>query len=650
MSEAPYLSDLNAEQRKAVTTLKGPLLVLAGAGSGKTKVITHRIVHLIHEGVTPHNILAVTFTNKAAKEMRERVLTLIQQFPPTRQSAGESSPMVTTFHSLGVRILREHHAALDLKKHFSIYDRSDSLRAMKQAIVTAGYNPKEFEPRRILSIVSRAKGDALSRVDFNETAETYPEKVAALAWEHYDLALKAEDALDFDDLLLKTLNLLKSHPEVLKIWQERFHYLHIDEYQDTNRVQYEIARLLTGDRLNICAVGDIDQNVYSWRGADIKNIMQFEKHFAGTHVVLLEQNYRSTKTIIGAANSVIKNNKERVDKNVFTDNQTGEALVLYPSLTGRDEAEYVAMTAKELIGEGTAPSEIAVLFRTNFQSRVLEEAFLNFDLPYQVLGTKFFERKEVKDVLSYLRLALNPGSNADLARVINMPPRGIGKVTLLKLIEGRRGDMTAGVLKKVTAFEEMMMDIAKKAREERLSKTIKFIIKITGTEKHYKEAGTEDDLSRLENLRELVTLALRYDEHEPEVAVGLLLEDAALQSDQDELQAKEEKDAVRLMTVHAAKGLEFPYVFITGLEEGLFPHERLDDSKIDNEEERRLFYVALTRAHKKVWLTYANTRMIFGSERVNLPSSFLSEIDSQYLKLAASKDHQSGYEQVIEID
>ena len=647
----PYLENLNLQQREAVLHIDGPLLVLAGAGSGKTRVITHRIVHLIHKGVAPHNILAVTFTNKAAAEMRERVTTLIQEYPPAKRAAVDSRPVVTTFHSLGVRILREHHATLDLPKHFTIYDRSDSIRAIKKALELAGYSPKQFEPRKILSMISRAKGDALSRLDFTDSASSYPERVAAEVWEHYDQILTTEKALDFDDLLLKTLRLLESYPVIRETLQQRFSYIHVDEYQDTNKVQYEMARLLSGEKHNLCVVGDIDQNIYSWRGADIQNVLQFERHFPGAKTILLEENYRSTKTIVAAANDIIKKNQHRVEKTVFTNNHDGETITLFAAMTGADEAEYVAMTAKQLIADGATPSAIAVLFRTNFQSRSLEEAFLNFAVPYQVLGTKFFERKEVKDILSFLRLAVNGDSNADLARIVNVPARGIGKVTLLKLIEGKRDELTGVTLKKVEQFEEIMIDIADSARTKPISDTLKFILKRTGLETHYKKNGTEEDLERLENIRELVTLATRYDELDPEAGVTTLLEEAALQSDQDELKTKEEKDAVRLMTVHAAKGLEFPYVFVTGLEEGLFPHERLDDGRVDHEEERRLFYVALTRAEKKVFLTYAHLRTIFGSQRVNVPSSFLADIDESYIKGEQRPgDTSSGFETIIEID
>lgn len=650
MSEPTYLTGLNIQQKEAVLYTDGPLLVLAGAGSGKTRVITHRIVHLIHQGIAPHNILAVTFTNKAASEMRERVTALIKEHPPSNRAGMDSLPVVTTFHSFGVRTLREHHATLDLPKYFVIYDRSDSVRAIKKALEIAGYSPKQFEPRKVLSTISRAKGDAMSRTDFLDQATSYPERVAAEVWEHYDNILRNDKALDFDDLLLKTLRLLESYPVIRDLLRKRFSYIHVDEYQDTNKVQYEIIRLIAGEKPNICVVGDIDQNIYSWRGADIQNVLKFERHFPGAKTILLEENYRSTQTIIAASNEIIKKNQNRVEKNVFTKNNEGELITVYAGMTGYDEAEYIAMTAKSLITDGVSPSAIAVLFRTNFQSRSLEEAFLHMDVPYQVLGTKFFERKEVKDVLSYLRLALNPESTADLARIVNVPARGIGKVTALKLIEGKQAELKGATLEKVERFNQIMSDITDETHTKPASETIKFIIKRTGIETHYKKSGTEEDLERLENLQELVSLATRYDEFNPDEAVTKLLEDAALQSDQDELKKKEDQDAVRLMTVHAAKGLEFPYVFITGLEEGLFPHERLDDSGIDHEEERRLFYVALTRAEKKLYLTYAHLRTIFGSQRVNVPSTFLQDIDESYIERHSPGLPDSGFERTIELD
>lgn len=653
MSSAPYLAGLNPPQTEAVLHTAGPLLILAGAGSGKTRVITHRIVHLIQTGVAPHNILAVTFTNKAAKEMRQRVEKLVETYSQTDQTILNSLPTVTTFHALGVRILREFHETLGLRRHFVIYDRADSLRAVKASVEAAGYNPKEFEPKTILGKISRAKGDAKTPASYKEAASSYPDRVAAEVWVRYEDIMRSDHALDFDDLLVKTLRLLEEYPHVRTTLQKRFRYIHIDEYQDTNRVQFETARLLAGDSHNLCVVGDIDQNIYSWRGADIKNVLQFERYFPTAKTILLEENYRSTKNIIGASNDVIKKNKNRVDKEVFTSNQEGEKISLYAAMTGIDEAEYIAKTASNIMKTGVAPSSIAVLYRTNFQSRVLEEAFLNYAIPYQLLGTKFFERKEVKDILSYLRLALNPDSTADLTRVINEPARGIGKVTMLKVLEGKKSELKGATLEKVARFDQMMSDVADAARTMVLSETIKFVMKRTGIETELKKNGTEDDLSRLENLRELVTLAIRYDELAPEEAVEALIENAALQSDQDELKAKEEQNAVRLMTVHSAKGLEFPYVIICGLEQGLFPHERLDDTGIDHEEERRLFYVALTRAETKVYLTYAHMRTIYGNQRVNVPSTFINDISPKYVETANQKgwgNTSSGYETTIFLD
>ncbi len=646
-SSQAHLEGLNDAQKNAVLSTQGPLLVLAGAGSGKTRVITHRIIHLIQNGVSPHNILAVTFTNKAAKEMRERVTHLIHTHQDTERASMDSMPTVTTFHALGVRMLRENHEVFGLRKQFTIYDRSDSVSAIKKALERGGYDPKQFEPRRMLSMISRAKGDAVSQTEYAGGTRSYPERVAAEVWKHYEDILKEEHALDFDDLLAKTLAMLKGHPTILETYRTRYTYVHVDEYQDTNRVQYEIARLIVGDRANLCVVGDVDQNIYSWRGADIKNILQFERHFPNAKIIMLEENYRSTQTIIAASNDIIEKNINRPAKKVFTNNHEGELISLYAAMGGGEEAEYVARTAKDLIKNGAAPSSIAVLFRTNFQSRVLEEAFINYDVPYQMLGTKFFERKEVKDVISFLRFAHNQNSTSDLARIINTPPRGIGKVTLLKIVEGKTAELPAKTREKVDTFYSMINEIEAYSKEHPVHETIAFIMKKTGIEEMYRHDG-EEGLERLENIRELVSLGTKYREYEPEAAIEHFFEDAALGSDQDELKDKEEFDAVRLMTIHSAKGLEFPYVFITGLEEGLFPHERLGEERTDTEEERRLFYVALTRAEKKVFLSYAHIRTIFGTQRVNTPSSFLNDIRSELIE--SMNPQESGFERTVWLD
>lgn len=642
-----HLDGLNEAQKNAVLTTEGPLLVLAGAGSGKTRVITHRVINLIAKGIAPQNILAVTFTNKSAKEMRERVLHLISAYRESERASIDGTPTVTTFHALGVRMIREDHEVFGLRKQFVIFDRGDSTSAIKKGLEKAGYDPKQFEPRRILSIISRAKGDAITQTEFAGSARTYPEKVASEVWKHYEEILRGEHALDFDDLLAKTLFMLKSHPDILEKYRNRFTYVHIDEYQDTNRVQYEIARLIVGDRANLCVVGDVDQNIYSWRGADIKNILQFERHFPSAKIIMLEENYRSTQTIIEASNDIIEKNVNRPTKKVFTNNHQGELIQLYAAMGGQEEAEYVALTAKGLIKNGTSPSDIAILFRTNFQSRALEEAFINYGVPYQMLGTKFFERREIKDILSVLRFALNPSSTNDLTRIINTPPRGIGKVTLLKIVEGHRDTLPAKTKEKVDAFYALIEKIAEFAVTHPVHETIAFIMRETGIETEFKQGG-EEGLERLENVRELVSLGTKYAEYGPEEAIEHLLEDAALGSDQDELKEKEELDAVRLMTIHSSKGLEFPYVFITGLEEGLFPHERLGEEKTDTEEERRLFYVALTRAEKKVFLSYAHMRTIFGQQRVNAPSSFLHDIRSELIE--NKNPTESGYERTVYLD
>lgn len=642
-----HLEGLNEAQKNAVMTTEGPLLVLAGAGSGKTRVITHRVIHLILQGVAPTHILAVTFTNKAAKEMRERVMLLLSKYHSTGRSFDSGSPLVTTFHSLGVRMLREHHEVFGLKKQFAIYDRSDSVGAIKKAMERAGIDPKQFEPRKILSIISKAKGDAQTRTDFASEAKSFPERVAVQVWEHYETILREDHALDFDDLLGKTLSMLKSHPEILAEYRARFQYVHIDEYQDTNKVQFEIARLIVGEKANLCVVGDVDQSIYGWRGADIKNILQFERHFPATKIIMLEENYRSTQTIITASNDVIEKNINRPLKKVFTKNHEGEPISLYAAMSGQEEAEHIALTAKNLIREGISPSEVAVLFRTNFQSRALEESFINYGVPYQVIGTRFFDRKEVKDVLSFLRFAMNQSGTADLTRIINTPARGIGKVTMLKVVEGKMSELTGKTLEKVLGFYALIEDIKAFAESHPVHETLAFIMKHTGMEEEYKTGG-EEGQERLENVRELVTLGTKYVEYEPLEAIEHLLEDSALGSDQDEIKDKEEQDAVRLMTVHASKGLEFPFVFITGLEEGLFPHERLGDEGIDEEEERRLFYVALTRAGKKVFLSYAHMRTIFGTQRVNVPSSFLRDIREELL--LSENPSESGYERTIYLD
>lgn len=640
-----HLEGLNPMQKEAASHINGPLLIVAGAGAGKTKTITHRIVNLIKNGVAPEKILAVTFTNKAAKEMREKVLKEIEK---NSQGYEEQNtiPFVSTFHSLGVYIIKENTKLLGLTKYFTILDDSDTNTLIKDAIKEINLDPKQYEPRKIKNIISREKGKFTKLENYEERAENtndFLTKIVAQVWKIYESKKTKENSLDFDDLLLKSVKLLKENEDIKTMYQDRWQYIHIDEYQDTNEVQYLMTRLLSEKNKNICVVGDADQNIYSWRGANLKNILSFEKDYKDAKIVLLEENYRSTQNILEAANEVIKKNKYRPDKNLFTKNKTGEKISLYEALDETDEADFVATKILEALDKPTTNlsdlSDIAILYRANFQSRVLEEALLRYNISYQVLGVKFFERKEIKDTLAYLRAALNPESLSDIKRIINFPARGIGKTTLLKLFSGEKANLPIKMQLKINNFYETLEEIKTVIEKQKTSDVIKFVVKKSGIEAEL-GSGTDEDLERLENIKELATLALKYDNLENGTGIEKLLEDASLASDQDSImlnsENKKQKDGVKLMTVHAAKGLEFKYVFITGLEDGLFPHSKMGDTKSgeDAEEERRLFYVALTRAREKVFLSFANFRTIFGSRQINAPSEFLSDIPADILEKA----------------
>ena len=993
-----YLDNLNERQKQAAEHQNGPLLIVAGAGAGKTKTIAARIVRLVQKGVRPENILAITFTNKAAKEMRARVeKALRSEKSLNRPISLVGWPFVSTFHSLGVHILRENARSIGLNRHFGIFDRGDSKKSIRQAMEIVGVNPKQFEPGKILEIISREKGNNLL-VDEYEAGigNEYLPGIIAKIWRQYDKILAEEKALDFDDLLLRAVRLLKSQPAILEKYQSIWHYLLIDEYQDTNKIQYELAKFLAEKSKNICAVGDTDQCllpgtkiktptgekeigrikigqkitgaagdgevcsslvnkvimkkydgkileiitkngkkikttpghilfarltltknkfyvylmyrrdkgfriglaksvrqdsrgkksigllvrcnqekadkmwvlkicrtkreasyweiffsskyglptvvfltcgrrlsleqddinkifkeidtkkraeklfretgmnfnyphyfpqgttksnvernrlninlnmfgdrrkslinpwgmsrvsinttelnfkkklivagfktkkgkredwrldisrldygeiekiatkiqklkgnltivrnafitkgkkmlfqpasniipgmvigitngrkieeekvisvtqkhyrgkvydlnvdkihnyiagnivvhncIYGWRGASIRNLLEFEKDYPNTTLILLEENYRSSKRILEVANRVIEKNRFRHEKKLFTQKPLGEKIGIYAAYDETDEANYIAGKAQSLVGADTLPQEIAVLYRANFQSRAIEEAFLNEKIPYQVLGTRFFERKEVKDILAYIKAALNPENLSDFKRAIENPRRGVGKVTLAKALSGMEEKLPAAARQKIGEFRNLLGQIKKQALSGKASETIKFVLRVSGIEAQLKSGG-DDERERLENIRELASLAVKYDGLPPEEGMEKLLTDATLASDQDELQ--ENKPAVKLMTVHSAKGLEFDYVFITGLEDGLFPHERLGEKEIneeEGEEERRLFYVALTRARKKIFLSHTSIRTIFGSRQVNLPSEFFADIDREHLE------------------
>jgi DNA helicase-2/ATP-dependent DNA helicase PcrA len=1008
-----YTLGLNTPQKEAVLHSEGPLLIVAGAGAGKTKTLTHRILRLIDSGIEPRKILAVTFTNKAAQEMRERVRALLGG--STSKFSGE--PFIGTFHSLGVHILRENHVVLGIPRHFTILDKNDSLSLVKDAVKAKNLDPKQFDPKRIRDAISRQKGEGVTAEKFREqtgeSASDFFRRMAAEVWLDYEKRLAKEGAFDFDDLLLKTLGLLRKETAVREKYQDLWRYIHIDEYQDTNTVQYELTRILAEKYTNICVVGDTDQCfpkgtlvstkdgkksiedihindmvisaagdgntciskvemvrkkmysgelleitaengkvlqvtpehiffgrfsldstihyvylmykknkgfrvgivqgnrrtgykskeiqvgflvrcnqekadrmwvirvcktrseaiyweyfysctysiptvvflaagrkisltqtdidtlfqsidtkknserlfsdtglsfeyphytpqgttagntenkrlnvrlvmfsdkrknllhpfgssrvsinttdgalkeklelsgiktrkgkkddwrmevlrldygeaekfaqkligvdkdlilnryalltggarfaflpasslretmelpflqdgkiitdtiisvtkkwyegevydlnienthnyvvnsiavhncVYGWRGANIKNMLRFEKDYSGAQTILLEENYRSTQNILSAANEVIKKNTMRVEKNLFTQKGEGEKIVVYEAYDETGEAYFIAGKIKELISGGIPPGEIAVLFRANYQSRALEEAMLSSDIPYQVLGVKFFDRKEVKDTLSFLRASLNRDSMLELKRIINVPPRGIGETTLKKIIAGQKDALPAAMKKKVADFEALLSRIRECAQSKKPTETIKFIIKETGME-HGFSLGGEEELERLENIRELVTLAAKYDDLPQEEGIAHLLEDAALASDQDSMmhsQDSQKAGSVRLMTVHASKGLEFQAVFVTGLEDGLFPHRQFgaaSASREHDEEERRLFYVAITRAKERLFLTFASIRTIFGSRQVNIPSEFLSDINEDLIKKEAQSGNTGG--------
>lgn len=638
---------LNKQQEEAVLHTEGPLLILAGAGAGKTKTITERIVEIVRRGTDPRNILAVTFTNKAAKEMRERIISRLEEehviekdnpfhaphavhHEADKRRGGASAewghtPLIKTFHSLGLQMLSEFSHKVGLHKHPTILDSSDSLSIIKQVVEQLGLDPKINDPSKIRSIISREKGDFTSYADYKEKVATAQMDVVASVWRIYDEELKRQKAVDFDDLIVSAVRMLEEHADVREYYQKRFAYIHVDEYQDTNAAQYQFVRLLVNPaKNNICVVGDTDQNIYSWRGANVRNIMNFETDFPGAKIVLLEENYRSTGNILRLANAAIKKNTVRKEKNLFTSQGEGDKIDSMPAWDETSEAELVANTCKELIANGQDAQEIAVLYRANFQSRVLEEAFIRANVSYNLLGTKFFERKEVKDVMSYLRAALNRSCQPDLKRVFETPKKGIGKTTIAKIFAG--AEIPASAQAKVDKVYEFLDLIMETLETEPLSHVMHMIIVDSGMEKELME-GSSEDRERLENARELVSLTIRYDGVPGKEVITQFLEETSLQSDQDN--DTEEKGGVRLMTIHASKGLEFDHVFVTGLEQDLFPHKNIGNrkrTKEEEEEERRLFYVAVTRARKHLYLTHAELRTIFGQKQINAPSEFLEDV------------------------
>jgi len=633
-----YLEDLNPAQREAVLTTEGPLLVIAGAGSGKTRVLTRRIAHLLAAvGAKPPEILAITFTNKAAAEMRERVEQLVG--PPARAC------WVMTFHAACGRILRREAQRLGYKSNFTIYDTADQLRLVKQCLEELERDPKRFTPRGILSQISNAKNQLIGPVEYASRVASFYDQTVADAYELYQKRLFAANAVDFDDMLFLTVDVLERFPEAREKWQKAFRYILVDEYQDTNHAQYRFLQLLAEKHSNVFAVGDPDQSVYGFRGADIRNVLEFEKDFPGAREIALEQNYRSTNNILQAANAVIRHNRERKDKNLWSELGEGDPVRVVEVEDEHSEARYVAAEIAMLVEEGYSGREIAVFYRTNAQSRVLEDVLVRQGIAYQVIGgPRFYERAEVKDLVAYLQVIDNPFDALSLLRIANRPRRGIGDSTLSRLMTfADQAEITlweamdraeqAGVgtapQKALASFRTMIQSLMSAAQEHEVPELIERVLEQSGTIEALQAERTIESQGRIENLQELVSLAREWQEQNTEPTLSSFLQEVSLYSDQDTIRG--EASLVTLMTLHNAKGLEYPIVLIAGCEEGVFPHSRaIDEGGL--EEERRLFYVGITRAMRQLYLTYARRRAVFGAQTYGMPSRFLDEIPGDLME------------------
>ena len=626
------LTKLNPPQREAVETTEGPLLVFAGAGSGKTRVLTYRMAHMIERGVRPWNILAITFTNKAAREMRERVDLLS---PGATEDA-----WVMTFHAACARILRRDIEKIGYKREFTIFDEDDKMTVIKHILKDLNINDKNYPPRSVKAVISDAKNRMLSPDEWLKENPDARSRPYYKIYVEYENRLKANNALDFDDLLVKTLELLVENPPVLESYQNKFRYIMVDEYQDTNVAQYQLIRLLAGESKNVCVVGDDDQSIYGWRGADIRNILNFEKDFGSTKVIKLEENYRSTSTILEAANKVIRHNTARKDKTLWTEAGDGEKIKLCHAADERDEAAWVCDNIKQLEKQGCELGDMAVLYRTNAQSRVLEEALVRRGVKYGVYGgLKFYDRKEIKDVVAYLRLLVNPEDDVAFRRVINEPRRGIGDASVealstyaannnMSLLSAAFDAGSAGLgsraVSAITGFADLMADLTGKLIDMPMTEFIVELMSKTGLRKQYENSKDPEDESKAENLDEFVAAVTEYERVNPEEGILGFLENVALVTDTDRLD--ERTKIVTLMTIHSAKGLEFENVFITGLEETVFPLMRAMEEDNQLEEERRLMYVGITRAKKRLFLSHARTRTLYNSRQANQMSRFVSEI------------------------
>ena len=650
-SKAELLNGMNPRQKEAVLHTDGPLLLMAGAGSGKTRVLTHRIAYLIEEKeVNPWNILAITFTNKAAKEMKERVNAIL--------ASGGEDVWVSTFHSMCVRILRRDVDFIGYNRNFTIIDSSEQLTLMKRILKELNIDPKKYDPRSILGTISQAKNSLQTPQDFTKMQGSYYEEIAAKCYAAYQKELQYNQCMDFDDLIMNTIRLFEEHPDSLTYYQNKFHYIHVDEYQDTNHAQYTLVNLLAGRFRNLCVVGDADQSIYGWRGADMQNILDFEKDYPDAAVILLEQNYRSTKNILSAANQVIENNSNRKPKNLWTENKEGNKITYYRADNERDETRFIVDRMQEEIRSNHRNyGDFAILYRTNAQSRVMEETLLKANIPYKMVGGhKFYDRKEIKDILAYLNVLTNPQDSISFERIVNSPKRGIGPGSIEKLrsfaslhewplLEAAQNVDLANIGGKagqqLGAFGEMIQEVTQMIPYLTVTELTKEVLDRSGYLEDLKIQNTLEAQARIENLEEFLTVTQEFDKQfeqqneedadAPEEKLTVFLNDLALVSDIDNLE--EDASQVTLMTLHAAKGLEFPVVFLIGLEEGVFPLSRALMEESELEEERRLAYVGITRAEEALYLTNAFSRTLYGRTQYNRPSRFVEEIDQELLEI-----------------
>lgn len=630
------IDSLNEKQKEAVINSTGPMLILAGAGSGKTKVLTTKVAYLINElDVHPGNILAITFTNKAAKEMKERIYKLIGKDAFYIQ--------ISTFHSFGLKLLKENHSLLGYDSNFTILDADDSLSVVKKIMKELDIDSNKYNYKAVRNSISSNKNEMIDPIMYSKYVHTDYDEVVKRVYERYESTLKVNNSIDFDDLLILPLKLFKEHSEVLSNYQEKYKYVFIDEYQDTNEPQYILSKLISSKYRNITVVGDADQAIFTWRGANYKNILNFENDYKDAKVVLLEENYRSTKTILNAANSVIKHNKIRKDKNLWTQNEEGSKIIYYKAFDEKDESNYVVKEVKRLINEkNVSPNDICVLYRANAQSRTIEEAFLTSNISYNIVGAfAFYNRKEIKDLIAYLKLVYNEKDDISLLRVINYPKRGIGAKAIenLNIMANAENKSLYEVIDsgKELEFKKIIEYLKEEEKHLSLTEFIDVVLDKTGIKSSLEAEKSLESEIRLENLEEFKSIAKNLEVTEGIASLGEFLENISLVSDVNE-QKEDNNEKVTLMTMHAVKGLEFDYVFVIGFEEGLFPHSNCFDSNDELEEERRLCYVAITRAKKKLYLINARSRILYGKISSNVPSRFIEEIGKEYLEEIGKKE------------